>query len=68
MIFYAEMKEQKELDTQNWGKSIQKTDRAFEVESAVLAMEQADGMTLERLDEGVRQILIVYHSVWIKTK
>lgn len=68
MIFYAEMKEQKELDTQNWGESIQKTDCTFEVESAVLAMEQADGMTLERLDEGVRQILIVYHSVWIKAK
>lgn len=68
MIFYAEIKEQKELDTQNWGKSMQKTGCASETESAALAMGQAGGMILERLDEGVQQILIVYHSVWIKTK
>lgn len=64
VIFYAEIKEQKELDTQNW----RKTGCASKVERAVLAMGQVDGMTLERLDEGVRQILIVYHGMWIKTK
>lgn len=47
---------------------MQKRGCASETDSAALAMGQAGGMILERLDEGVQQILIVYHSVWIKTK
>lgn len=60
MILYAEIKEQKELETQNWGKSIHKTGCAFEVEHAVLAMGQADGRTLERLDKGERQFILQF--------